>query len=300
MDLFLHLWIMILIYTIFAMSLNLEVGYTGLFNFGHVAFFGIGAYVSALLTLRGMAFEWALVAASVASGLSGLLLSIPSLRLRGDYFGIATLGFGEMIRMVFQNEVWLTKGPMGLPGIPKPVLFSYRFATLPQYLLLTLGFAVLTFFVLRFIVRSPLGRLLRAIREDEVAVLALGKNVFWFRIKSFVIGSVFAGMAGTLWGHYTTFISPGDFTLLETILVLLIVVLGGKGTEWGPFLGAVVLIFFQESLRFLRLPAEWTRYLAPLQQMIFGGLLVVLMIFRPEGLLREKGKAIGVSHQATP
>jgi branched-chain amino acid transport system permease protein len=280
---------MILIYMIFAMSLNLEVGYTGLFNFGHVAFFGIGAYTSALLTLHQVPFELALVAALVAAGFSGLLLSIPSLRLRGDYFGIATLGFGEMIRMVFQNEVWLTKGPMGLPGIPKPALFSFRFATLPQYLLLTLGFAILTFFLLRFITQSPMGRVFKAIREDEVATSALGKNVFHFRIKSFVIGSVFAGLAGTLWGHYTTFISPGDFTLLETILVLLIVVLGGKGTEWGPVWGAIVLIFFQESLRFLKLPAEWTRHLAPLQQMIFGGLLIFLMIYRPNGLISGKG-----------
>jgi len=290
MDLFLHLCVMIFIYIIFAMSLNLEVGYTGLFNFGHVAFFGIGAYTSALLTLQQVPFELSLLIALAMAGLWGFLLSIPSLRLRGDYFGIVTLGFGEIIRMVFQNEVWLTKGPMGLPGIPKPILFSYRFATLPQYLLLTLGFAALTFLILRIILRSPFGRVLRAIREDEVAAEALGKNVFFFRIKSFVIGSLFAGLAGTLWGHYTTFISPGDFTLLETILVLLIVVLGGKGTEWGPVLGAFVLIFFQESLRFLRLPAEWTRYLAPLQQMIFGGLLIVLMIFRPEGLLKEKGR----------
>lgn len=290
MDLFLHLCVMIIIYIIFAMSLNLEVGYTGLFNFGHVAFFGISAYTSALLTLQQVPFELSLLIALAMAGLWGFLLSIPSLRLRGDYFGIVTLGFGEIIRMVFQNEVWLTKGPMGLPGIPKPILFSYRFATLPQYLLLTLGFAALTFLILRIILRSPFGRVLRAIREDEVAAEALGKNVFFFRIKSFVIGSLFAGLAGTLWGHYTTFISPGDFTLLETILVLLIVVLGGKGTEWGPVLGAFVLIFFQESLRFLRLPAEWTRYLAPLQQMIFGGLLIVLMIFRPEGLLKEKGR----------
>jgi branched-chain amino acid transport system permease protein len=290
MDLFLHLCVMIIIYIIFAMSLNLEVGYTGLFNFGHIAFFGIGAYTSALLTLQQVPFELSLLIALAMAGFWGFLLSIPSLRLRGDYFGIVTLGFGEIIRMVFQNEVWLTKGPMGLPGIPKPILFSYRFATLPQYLLLTLVFAALTFLILRIILRSPFGRVLRAIREDEVAAEALGKNVFFFRIKSFVIGSLFAGLAGTLWGHYTTFISPGDFTLLETILVLLIVVLGGKGTEWGPVLGAFVLIFFQESLRFLRLPAEWTRYLAPLQQMIFGGLLIVLMIFRPEGLLKEKGR----------
>jgi branched-chain amino acid transport system permease protein len=192
--------------------------------------------------------------------------------------------------MVFQNEVWLTKGPMGLPGIPKPVLFSHQFAALPQYLLLTIGFAALTFLILKRMLRSPFGRVLKAVREDEFAAEALGKDVLRFRVKSFVIGSVFAGLAGTLWGHYTTFISPGDFTLLETIVVLLMVVLGGKGTEWGPVFGAFVLIFFQESLRFLRLPAEWTRYLAPLQQMIFGALLVLLMIFRPEGLIREKGK----------
>ena len=281
---------MVLIYIIFSLSLNLEVGYTGLFNFGHVAFFGIGAYTSALLTLHNIPFGLSLFIALAMAGLWGFLLSLPSLRLRGDHFGIATLGFGEIIRMVFQNEVWLTKGPMGLPGIPKPILFSYRFASLWQYLFLALGFTALTFFLLRIILRSPFGRVLKAIREDEVAAEALGKDVFRFRVKSFVIGSVFAGLAGTLWGHYTTFISPGDFTLLETILVLLIVVLGGKGTEWGPVLGAVVLIFFQESLRFLRLPAEWTRYLAPLQQMIFGALLVLVMIFRPDGLVREKGR----------
>jgi branched-chain amino acid transport system permease protein len=290
MDLFLHLCVMISIYIIFALSLNLEVGYTGLFNFGHVAFFGIGAYASALLTLHQVPFALSLPAALIMAGLWGFLLSIPSLRLRGDYFGIATLGFGEIIRMIFQNEVWLTKGPMGLPGIPKPSLFFVRFGTLPRYLLLVLVFAALTFITLRMILQSPFGRVLKAIREDELAAETLGKDVFRFRIKSFVIGSVFAGLAGALWGHYTTFISPGDFTLLETILVLLIVVMGGKGTEWGPVLGGVILIFFQESLRFLRLPSEWTRYLAPFQQMIFGGLLVLFMIYRPEGLIQDKGR----------
>ncbi len=289
MDLLLHLLIMIFIYAIFAMSLNLEMGYTGLFNFGHIAFFGIGAYTSALFTLHHIPFSLALVGALIASGLFGLLLSIPSLRLRGDYFGIATLGFGEIIRMVFQNEVWLTKGPMGLPGIPKPALFSYRFATLPQYLILTFGLMIATFLILRVIIRSPLGRTFKGVREDEIAMMALGKNTFHLKVKSVMMGSVFAGLAGVLWAHYTTFISPGDFTLSETILVLLIVVLGGKGTEWGPLMGAFVLIFFQESLRFLKLPMEWGRYLAPLQQMIFGGLLIFLMVYRPEGILREKG-----------
>ncbi len=288
MDLFLHLCIVIAVYAILALSLNVEVGYTGLFNFGHVAFFAIGAYTSALLTLAGIPFVWSLPAALAMAGLCGFLISIPALKLQGDYFGIATLGFGEILRMIFNNEVWLTKGPMGLPGIPRPELFGIAFDTLPLYLLLAAGFALATFSILAFVVLSPFGRALKAVRDDETAAEILGKNAFRFKIKSFVIGSVFAGLAGVLWAHYTTFISPGDFTLTETILVLLIVVMGGKGTFIGPVVGAFALIFFQESVRFLRLPPEWTSLLGPLQQMIFGLLLVVLMVFRPEGIIREK------------
>jgi len=288
-DLLLHLAIVIAIYAVFALSLNVEIGYTGLFNFGHVAFFAIGAYTSALLTLAGFPFSISLLAGLMLAGLCGFLLSIPALKLQGDYFGIATLGFGEILRMVVNNEVWLTKGPMGLPGIPRPELFGLHFDTLPAYLALSGGMALATFAVLAFIVLSPFGRALKAVRDDETAAEILGKNAFRFKIKSFVIGSVFAGLAGVLWAHYTTFISPGDFTLTETILVLLIVVMGGKGTFLGPVVGAVVLIFFQESVRFLRLPPEWTRLLGPLQQMVFGLLLVVFMVFRPEGIVREKG-----------
>ena len=290
MDLLLHLAIVIAIYAIFALSLNVEVGYTGLFNFGHVAFFAIGAYTSALLTLAGFPFTIGLLAGLALAGLCGYLLSIPALKLQGDYFGIATLGFGEILRMVVNNEVWLTKGPMGLPGIPRPEFFGYVFDTLPRYLALSAGFALFTFTVLAFVVLSPFGRALKAVRDDETAAEILGKNAFQFKIRSFVIGSVFAGLAGALWAHYATFISPGDFTLTETILVLLIVVMGGKGTLTGPLVGAIALIVFQESVRFLRLPPEWTKLLGPLQQMIFGLLLVALMVFRPEGIIREKGR----------
>ena len=289
MDLLLHLAIVVAIYAIFALSLNVEVGYTGLFNFGHVAFFAIGAYTSALLTLAGFPFSIGLLAGLAAAGLCGFLLSIPALKLQGDYFGIATLGFGEILRMVVNNEVWLTKGPMGLPGIPRPEVLGVVFDTLPAYLALSAGFALATFAILAFVVLSPFGRALKAVRDDETAAEILGKNAFRFKIKSFVIGSTFAGIAGVLWAHYATFISPGDFTLTETILVLLIVVMGGKGTFLGPVVGAVALIFFQESVRFLRLPPEWTRLLGPMQQMVFGLLLVVLMVFRPEGIIREKG-----------
>jgi branched-chain amino acid transport system permease protein len=268
MDLVLHLAIVVAIYSIFALSLNIEVGYTGLFNFGHVAFFAIGAYASALLSLQGVPFFLALLA-GIAS---------------------ATLGFAEIVRMFLQNQVAWTKGPMGLPGIPRPGIFSWHFDTLPAYLLLALGAAALTFLISGFLTLSPFGRVLKAIRDDETAAAVLGKNPFSYKMASFVIGSAFAGLAGVLWAHFITFVSPGDFTLTETILVLLIVVLGGKGTLWGPVVGAAVLIFFQESVRFLRLPPEWSGILGPLQQMVFGLLLVVLMLFRPDGLIREKGK----------
>lgn len=290
MDLVLHLAIVVAIYSIFALSLNIEVGYTGLFNFGHVAFFAIGAYASALLSLQGVPFFPALLAGIACAAVGGLLIGLPALKLEGDYFGIATLGFAEIVRMLLQNQVAWTKGPMGLPGIPKPALFSWRLDTLPAYLLLALGAAALTFLVIGFLTQSPFGRVLKAIRDDETAAAVLGKNPFAYKMASFVIGSAFAGLAGVLWAHFITFVSPGDFTLTETILVLLIVVLGGKGTLWGPVVGAAVLIFFQESVRFLRLPPEWSGILGPLQQMVFGLLLVILMLFRPDGLIREKGK----------
>lgn len=290
MDLILHLAIVVAIYSIFALSLNIEVGYTGLFNFGHVAFFAIGAYTSALLSLHGVPFFSALIAGIACAAVGGLLIGLPALKLEGDYFGIATLGFAEIVRMLLQNQVAWTKGPMGLPGIPKPEILSWHFDTLPTYLLLALGAAALTFLVIGFLTLSPFGRVLKAIRDDETAAAVLGKNPFAYKMASFMIGSAFAGLAGVLWAHFITFVSPGDFTLTETILVLLIVVLGGKGTLWGPVAGAAVLIFFQESVRFLRLPPEWSGILGPLQQMVFGLLLVVLMIFRPDGLIREKGK----------
>ena len=288
MDLFLHLAIVVAIYSIFALSLNIEVGYTGLFNFGHVAFFAIGAYASALLTLQGVPFFLALLAGIACAGLGGLLIGIPALKLQGDYFGIATLGFAEIVRMILQNQVAGRRAPWGFPASPGRRFFL-AFRHPARLSAPRLGAAALTF-VIGFLVLSPFGRVLKAIRDDETAAAILGKNPFAYKMESFVIGSVFAGLAGVLWAHFITFVSPGDFTLTETILVLLIVVLGGKGTLWGPVVGAVVLIFFQESVRFLRLPPEWSGILGPLQQMIFGLLLVVLMIFRPEGLIREKGK----------
>lgn len=287
MDYILHLCILIEIYAIFAMSLNIQVGITGLFNFGHVAFFGIGAYTSALITLRGWPFECGLIAGIVAAGVSGALLGIPALRLRGDYFAITTLGFGEIIRLIAKNEVWLTRGPMGLPGIPKPRLLFWRVDTLEEILVLAFAGVLATYFVLQKLLKTPFGRVLMSIREDEHATLALGKNIFSFKVRVLTIGAIFAGGAGVLWAHYVTFISPYDFTLTQTILVWLMIILGGKGHNFGAILGAVVLIAFQGIISFLPVPANIAHSLGAVQQLLFGAALYLLMLFRPQGLLGQ-------------
>lgn len=291
MDYLLHILIVFLIYVIFAASLNLELGYTGLYNFGHVAFFGIGAYTSALLSLSGYPVGLSMICAMVLAGIIGALLAVPALRLSGDYFGIATLSFGEIVRLFFLNERWLTKGPMGLPGIPRPVWIDAGVAGLPRYLLFCLVLTIMVCFVARRITRSPFGRTLKVIREDEYVAQALGKNVLSFKIRAVALGSLLAGLAGSLWAHYISYISPSDFTLTETILVLLCVVLGGRGTNFGPILGAFLIICFQEIIRFLPVPPDFDRFLAPLQGIVYGAILVLLMLKRPEGLLPEHKNA---------
>ena len=287
MDYLLHIFIVSLIYAIFAISLNLELGYTGLYNFGHVAFFGIGAYTSALLSLAGCPVTLGMVCSMLVSGGMGALLAIPALRLSGDYFGIATLSFGEIIRLFFLNERWLTKGPMGLPGISRPTWIDEGVAGLPGYLIFCSLLTLVVFLVTRHLTRSPFGRALKVVREDEYVAEALGKNALAFKIRAVMVGSILAGLAGSLWAHYISYISPADFTLTETILVLLCVVLGGRGTNWGPILGAFVILFFQEIIRFLPIPADFDRFVAPIQGMVYGAALIILMLKRPEGLLPE-------------
>lgn len=287
MDYLIHILILGLIYTLFAVSLNVELGYAGLYNFGHVAFFGIGAYASALLSLAGVSTLLSIPLAMVLAGLLGGLLAVPALRLSGDYFGIATLSFGEMMRLLFLNERWLTKGPMGLPGIPRPGWIGEGVAGLPLFLLFTALVVLGAFLLVRHITRSPFGRALKVVREDEYVAQALGKNVLSLKIRAVITGSVLAGLAGSLWAHYITYISPGDFSLNETIMVLLCVVLGGRGTTWGPVLGAFAVIGFQEFVRFLPLPPDLDRFVAPIQGMVYGGILILLMLKRPEGLIAE-------------
>lgn len=287
MDYLLHIVVLCLIYVLFAASLDLEMGFTGLYNLGHVGFFGIGAYTSALVTLAGQPVWLGMCAGLVAAGAVGALFAFPALRLTGDYFGVASLAFGEMVRLFFLNARGLTKGPMGLPGIPRPEWFGDA-TSLTAYLAVSLIVAAMGIFWLHKLARSPFGRTLKVIREDEDVARAFGKNVVSFKVRCVAAGSALGGLAGALWAHYVTYISPNDFTITGTILVLLCVVIGGRGTVWGPALGAFVVIGFQEAVRFLPLPPEMGRLVAPLQGMVFGAALIALMLWRPQGILGEK------------
>ena len=283
MEYFLHILVITGIYVILTLSLNLVVGYTGLAALGHAAFSCVGAYASSLLALNYGLSPWiGLIVGACVAAILGALIGIPSLRLKGDYLAIATFGFGVIVYSGAKNWVSLTRGPMGLPGIPGFSVFGLQLSEVWTYLILVAIFVFLTYFVIRRVVNSPFGRILRGIREDEIAALAMGKNVNKYKIMVFVIGAFFAGIAGSLYAHYITFIDPSSFTVMESIAILLMVVFGGMGSLPGSFVGAAILVIFPELLRFLGMPSSVA---APLRQMIYGLLLIVLMLKRPQGIL---------------
>jgi len=283
MEYLIHILVITGIYIILTISLNLVLGYTGLASLGHAAFSCVAAYTSALLALNYGVSPWlGLLIGAVIAALSGLVIGFPSLRLKGDYLALATFGLGVIIYSVAKNWVSLTRGPMGLPGIPGFSILGYELSSVWHYLIIILVFVVLTCFVIKRVVNSPFGRVLQGIREDEIATLALGKNINKYKIVVFVIGAFFAGIAGSLYAHYITFIDPSSFTVMESITILLMVVFGGMGSLSGSFVGAAVLVILPELLRFLGMPSSVA---APLRQMIYGLLLVVLMLKRPQGIL---------------
>ena len=279
-----HLLTVMAIYGILAVSLNLVVGLTGLFNLGHAAFFGIGAYTSALLAFAGVPYPLCLLAAVLLPALAGILVGLPTLRLRGDYLAMATLGFGEITRAVFRNWVGLTRGPMGLPGVPHPAFLGLTIDTPGEWVATAFAGLALAWLVAELVGRAPLGRVLRAIREDELAVQALGKNPEPFKLRALALGAGLAGLGGSLYAHYVAFVDPTPFTLPTTIFLFLLIVLGGLGNHAGSVAAAFVLLAARESLRFAGLPPSIS---APLQQLVFSLLLVVLVIYRPWGLLPE-------------
>jgi branched-chain amino acid transport system permease protein len=273
-----------------ALGLNVQWGLTGLVNLGVVAFFAIGAYTSGLLAVSGVALPLAWAAALAASGAAGAALALAALRLREDYLAIVTLGFGEVLRLFLLNEAWLTRGANGITGIPRPLHAWFPAHHDVAYLALVLLAVGGTYLVLERVRRSPFGRVLRAIREDEIVATVAGKTVLRFKVQAFVIGAVVAGLAGAFFGHYLAYIEPNMFLPQETLFVWLALILGGSGNNRGAILGAGLLLGLLEGSRFVKdlIPFLTGARLAAAQQMFVGALLVTLMIKRPEGLLPER------------
>jgi branched-chain amino acid transport system permease protein len=285
MEYILHILIITEIYIILTLSLNLIIGYTGLPAFGHSAFFCVGAYTSALLSINLLISPWiGLLAGGITSALLGMIVSLPTLRLKGDYLALATFGFGVIIYTVSKNWVAVTRGSLGISNIPSFAVFQYSVSTVWGYAILATGFTLTTYFILNRVVNSPFGRILKCIREDEIAALAIGKNVSKYKILTLAIGGFFAGIAGSLYAHYITFIDPSSFTNTESFSILLMVVFGGLGSLRGSIIGAVSLVLLPEALRFFGMPSSIA---APSRQMIYGFLLVILMLKRPQGILGQ-------------
>lgn len=285
MEYLLHILILIGIYIILSVSLNLIAGYIGLLSIAHAAFYGMGAYIAALMALQlNSPFLINIICAVILSGLLGALVGIPSLRIRDDYFVIATFAFQVITFSVLNNWVSFTGGPMGLPGIPQPAIFGLKISSHWGFLILVGILAVLTMLITQRIVQSPFGRVLKAIREDEVFALAVGKNVAVYKVLVFVIGASMASVAGVMYAYYISFIDPTSFTVMESIFIISVVIIGGAGSLWGPVVGAVVLVILPELLRFVGLPSSVA---ANLRQIIYGALLVAFMMWRPQGFLGE-------------
>lgn len=274
MDYFLHILVLVGIYTTLSVSLDLLVGHTGLLSIAHAGFYGLGAYTSALLAVQlGAPFPVGVLAGMVMAALVSVVVSLPSLRLHEDYFVIATFGFQIIIFSIFNNWIELTRGPLGIPGIPQPVILGWAVQSHFEFVILSTILVSLAFLVVGRITTSPFGRVLRAIREDEVYAQAMGKNTLRFKITAFAVSAVLAASAGSLYAHYVTYIDPTSFTVMESILVISMVIIGGAGSLWGPVIGAVVLVTLPEALRFLGLPSGVA---ANLRQVIYGILLVLM------------------------
>jgi branched-chain amino acid transport system permease protein len=275
-----HLLILIGIYTILAISLQLSVGFTGLLNLGHIAFYAIGAYTSALLALNGSPFWLCFLSAGILAMIFGFLLSLPTNKLKGDYLALATMGFSFVVYAVLLNWTSLTRGPLGLPGIPKPKIFGINFSDNFSFLILIAIIALISYLIIKRITISPFGKVLEAIRDNELVVRVLGKNTFKMKSLALMISSFFAGIAGSLYAHYITFIDPSSFTLLQLIPVLSIVIIGGLASLEGTILATIILVLLPEPLRFIGFPSS---IVGPARQTLYALLLLLILIYKPKG-----------------
>jgi len=283
MEYLVHIAILICIYGILGITLNLIVGEAGLLSVTHAAFYGAGAYATALLMVNiGANFFVAAATAMVISAAIAYLVGFSLARLRGDYYVFGTLGFNVIAFSILLNWDSLTRGPLGIPGIPRPSIGSFSFLNSLEFLALAAIMLFLVYTVAEYITTSSFGRVLRAIREDEEAIEVFGYHTSHYKLAVFVIAAALASLAGSLFATYITFIDPSSFTVNESIFVLAIIILGGLGSVRGALLGAIILVVLPEALRFVGFPTEIA---AQMRQIVYGLMLILLMLFRPQGIL---------------
>jgi branched-chain amino acid transport system permease protein len=292
----LHILILICIYVTLAVSLDLLVGHTGLLSVAQAAFYGLGAYTSALLAIHHQfPFILSILVGMAVAALCSVLVSLPSLRLHDDYFVIATFGFQMILFSIFNNWRDLTGGQNGIPGIPRPSMWGWTIQSYTGFVGLAGIIATFACVVVWRITTSPFGRVLHAIREDEIFAQALGKNTLRFKVTAFAVSSALAAAAGSLYAHFITYIDSTSFTINESIFIISIVIIGGAGNIWGVIIGAAILVSLPEALRFVELPTSAPASLrqlfvpANLRQIFYASLLIVLLMVRPKGIMGRYG-----------
>src|SRR5687768_6168297 len=275
---YLHVLVMAGIFAVLALSLNLLLGYTGQLSLGHAAFFGTGAYASALLTLKLERTVWeGMALAVVLAGISGWAIGRLALKLRGAYFVLVTISFAGVISLVSVNWMELTNGPLGLPGIPAPELGPWSFRTKTAYYYLVLAAVALAYLVCHRLIASRIGRALLALRENEALAESVGIDVTRYLVLAAVVSAAMAGLAGGLYAHYTRFVSPEVFLFTYTVTMVIMVIAGGKGTLAGPIVGALLFTALPEALREVT-SWQW-------QMLAYGTILVLLVFFLPRGIV---------------
>jgi branched-chain amino acid transport system permease protein len=289
--------VMVGIFALLTISLNLLSGYAGMISLGHAGFFLIGSYTSAILATRfAMPFPVSLVAAAVVTAASGLLLSIPALKLSGHFLAVITIAFGLILHLLSINLEFITNGVSGISGIPRPSFGSWSMKSDVVYYWLVLAILALVSLLVSAYVRSGYGRALRALRDDEIAAGCMGVDVNLAKVHAFVISAAIAGIAGCLYAHYVRYINPESFTLDISIRILIMMVVGGVGSILGSLVGAFVVYVLPESLRFLN----------DYYYLVFGFVIMLLMLVLPRGLvslipgLRAGSTAISAGRAARP
>ena len=285
MDYILHIAILITIFSILSMSLNYVAGYMGILSLSHATFYGIGAYSTAILTTQhGFSFVPSVLVGMLLTALIAYLASFPILKLKEDSLVLVSFGFSVIMFNVMLNWTNLTKGPLGIKGIMAPDILGLNFFSKPLFFALVLLVAVITYFFFRRITSSPYVIIMKGIRENQMVAAVNGHNVLRYQRSVFVVGAIFAAIAGSFTATFLTFIEPKLFELMPSMLILIMVILGGMASLRGSILGAFLLILLPEVLRFMGLSSS---ILAEVQQMVYGLVLILVMYLRPQGLLGE-------------